>query len=257
MEALSNAIRLRTLRLGSRMINILHREIKLVFVMLGIAAIFRAAISQHTCELHLLSIEEWQDTVVQEIGCGNRRLAIIELGKDDLGIGVDEGLLVDAADALHVADVESVLRAAIARALALEFAVRLLLFFSFFQRYDLRLGQNQPLLRDLGFQGLEPLLHRLEIVTLPDTPDARRRDRKSTLPQLIGDADLAERRLLEGERNYGVFDLLPYTIRYDRLLAGDFLQRQLAAFYGVDGPTSAASKCQGGRWWATKEEDRL
>jgi len=36
------------------------------------------------------------------------------------GVGVDEGLLVDAADALQVADVERILSAAIARALQAE-----------------------------------------------------------------------------------------------------------------------------------------
>ena len=47
MEALTDAIRLRALRLGPRMIDILHRKIELLFVMLGIAAIFGATIGQH------------------------------------------------------------------------------------------------------------------------------------------------------------------------------------------------------------------
>ena len=34
---------------------------------------------------------------------------------DEYGVGVDEGLLVDAADALQVADIERILSAAIAR----------------------------------------------------------------------------------------------------------------------------------------------
>ena len=48
VETLSDAVRLRALRLGPGMIDVLDRKIKLVFVMLGIAAIFRAAISQNT-----------------------------------------------------------------------------------------------------------------------------------------------------------------------------------------------------------------
>jgi hypothetical protein len=51
----------------------------------------------------------------------------IELGEGDLGVGVDEGLLVDAPNPLHVADLEDVLSSAIAGAIALEFAMRLLL----------------------------------------------------------------------------------------------------------------------------------
>jgi hypothetical protein len=40
------------------MIDIFHREIKLIFVMLGIAAIFGAAIGQNTGELHFFSSKE-------------------------------------------------------------------------------------------------------------------------------------------------------------------------------------------------------
>ena len=48
-----DAIRLWTLRLGPGMVNIFHREIELIFVMLGIAAIFGAAIGQYPQELYL------------------------------------------------------------------------------------------------------------------------------------------------------------------------------------------------------------
>ena len=48
VEALSDAVRLRALRLGPVMIDVLDRKIKLVVVMLWIATIFRAAIGQHT-----------------------------------------------------------------------------------------------------------------------------------------------------------------------------------------------------------------
>ena len=45
VEPLDDAIRLRALGLGARMVNILECQVELVFVMLGIATIFRAAIS--------------------------------------------------------------------------------------------------------------------------------------------------------------------------------------------------------------------
>src|SRR6202047_462445 len=139
-----------------------------IFVMLGIAAIFRAAVGQNTAEPYLLFVEERHDAIVQEIGCRDWRFAIIELCECELRIGVDKGLLVNAADPFHVADVERVLGAAVARAFALELAVRLLFGFGFLQGDDLRLGQDQAFLRNLGFQRLEPLLHRLEIMALPD-----------------------------------------------------------------------------------------
>ncbi len=115
-------IRLWALRLGPGMIDILQCEIELIFVS-GIAAIFGTAIGQNTRELHLLFIEEGHDPIIQEIGRGDRRLAIIEFSESDFRIGINKSLLIDAANALHDADVEGVLGAAIARALALELAV--------------------------------------------------------------------------------------------------------------------------------------
>ena len=57
-------------------------------MMLGIAAIFRAAIGQDAAELHLVGVVERHYAIVEEIGRGDRRLAIIELGEGDLGVGV-------------------------------------------------------------------------------------------------------------------------------------------------------------------------
>ena len=61
-------------------------------------SIFVAAISQHAAEPHPPRIIERHDAIVDEISRGDGRLAIIELGEGDLGVGVDKGLLVDAAD---------------------------------------------------------------------------------------------------------------------------------------------------------------
>src|SRR5947208_16333883 len=51
----------------------------------------------------------------------------------------------------------------------------------------------------------------------------------SPLPQLVGNADLTEGRLLDGERNDGVLDLLRHAVLQHWLLAADFLQAQFAA----------------------------
>ena len=114
--------------------------------------------------------------------------------------------------------------------LALELAMGLLLGLGLFQRDDLRLGQHQAFLGALGFQRLEPLVHGLQIVAQPHAAHAGGRDREPALPQFVGDADLAEGRLLNGQRNDGVFDLLRHAVLQHRLLAADLLQRQLAAF---------------------------
>ena len=46
----------------------------------------------------------------------------------------------------------------------------------------------------------------------PHTAHAGGRDRKPALPQLVGNADLTEGRLLNGERNDGVIDLLRHAV---------------------------------------------
>jgi hypothetical protein len=83
------------------MVDILERQIELVFAVFRVAAIFRAAIGQHATEPHFARIIERHDAIVEEISGGDRRLAVIEFGEGDLGIGVDEGLLIDAADPIE------------------------------------------------------------------------------------------------------------------------------------------------------------
>jgi hypothetical protein len=108
-------------------IDVLDLKVEFVLVPLGVAAILGAAVGQHAQQLDALLLEEREDAVVQQIGRRDRRLAVVQLGEGDLGVGVDQRLLLDAPDALHVADVKGVLRPAVARTLALELAVRLLL----------------------------------------------------------------------------------------------------------------------------------
>ena len=45
VEPLDDAIRLWALGLGARMVDVLERQVELIFVVLGVATIFRAAIS--------------------------------------------------------------------------------------------------------------------------------------------------------------------------------------------------------------------
>jgi hypothetical protein len=50
-----------------------------------------------------VSVVERHEAIVEEVGSGNRRLAVVELGEGELGVGVDEGLLVDAPPATLIA----------------------------------------------------------------------------------------------------------------------------------------------------------
>ncbi len=82
-------------------VNILDRQVKLILVPLGIAAILGAAVGQHPQEWNLVLVVEGEHAVVQQVGGGDRRLAVVELGKADFGIGVDKGLLAQLTAAAN------------------------------------------------------------------------------------------------------------------------------------------------------------
>src|SRR4029434_9855287 len=97
-------------------------QVELVFVAL-VATELSTAVGQHPRQPDTVLVIERHHPVVEDLGRGDRRLTIIELGEGDLGIGVDEGLLVDPSHPLQCADIEGVLCSAVAWALALELAM--------------------------------------------------------------------------------------------------------------------------------------
>ena len=81
MEAFTDAVRLRALGLGARVIDVLDRKIQLILVPFGVAAELAAAASQHAQELDIVLLEEWQHAVIEQIGRRDGRLAVVELAK--------------------------------------------------------------------------------------------------------------------------------------------------------------------------------
>jgi len=63
-------------------------EIELVLARFRITGILAAALGQQTQQLDFVAVEEWQDAVVQQIGRRHPPLAVIELGKRNLGVGM-------------------------------------------------------------------------------------------------------------------------------------------------------------------------
>ncbi len=206
------------------------------------AAILGAAIGQHAGQLDPVLIEERHHAVVQQVGGGDRGLAVprvpaapgprtgSELGERHLGVGVDAGLLVDPPHPLERADVEGVLCRAVARTLAVELAMRLVVLPRPLQSDDLGFGQHQAVLCAFGLECLEPLLHGLQVVALPDTAHAGRGDRQAALLQLIGHPDLAKGRLFGSELDDRLLDGRLDPVLQDRLAFGHLGQRDLAAF---------------------------
>src|SRR5215212_1137019 len=178
METLADAVGLRALGLGAGVVDVLDRQVELVFVAVA-AAELGAAVGQHARQPDAVLVIERHDPVIEDLGRGDRCLTVIQLGKGHLGVGVDDTLLVDPPDPLQRADREGVLRAAVAGAFAVELAVRLLVGLGLFQGGNLRFGQQDTLLRRLGFERLEAQLHRGQVVALPDAAHPGRRDRQA------------------------------------------------------------------------------
>lgn len=60
----------------------------------------RAAVGQHLRQPNAVLVIKRRRPVIEVLDRGDRGLAVIELDEGDLGIGVDEGLLIDRPEAL-------------------------------------------------------------------------------------------------------------------------------------------------------------
>ena len=78
MEALADAVGLRALGLGPGVVDVLDRQIELVLMALGAAAVLGAAVGEHAVQRDRLLLEERQHPIIQQIGgrdrasCGRR-----------------------------------------------------------------------------------------------------------------------------------------------------------------------------------------
>jgi hypothetical protein len=145
-------------------------------------------------------VVERHHPIIENFGGGDRGLAVIKLGKSDFGVGIDDGLLIDSDHPFQGADIEGALGTAIARTFALELAMRLLVGLGLLERGDLRLGQQDALLRHLGFDSLQAVLDRGQIVTQPHEAHAGGRDRQAAPLQRLRYVHLTAG---------GLIDLLP------------------------------------------------
>ena len=107
-------------------------------------------------------------SVIEQIGGRDRCLAIVELGKGDLGVGVDEGLLINAPNSLEIANIERVLGAAVPGMLALELAMGLLFSLGFFQRH-----QSELPIAEVAARKCVPMFTAWVITPAPAEPGAR------------------------------------------------------------------------------------
>ena len=108
--------------------------------------------------------------------------------------------------------------------------MRFLIGLGLLERGDLRLGQQDALLGYLGLECLEAVLHRGQVVALPDATHTGRRNRQPAPLQRFRHSHLAPGRLLGRQRHSRLFDVDRRAVLQNRLLAANLLQRQFAAF---------------------------
>src|SRR5215831_11663087 len=95
---------------------------------------------------------------------------------------------------------------------------------------DLGFGQQDVILRHFGFESLEAVFHRGQIVALPHAAHTSGRDRQAPPLQHFRHPHLAPGRLLNRQVDRRLFDFRRGAVLQNRFAAADLLQRQLAAF---------------------------
>lgn len=91
-------------------------------------------------------------------------------------------------------------------------------------------GEHATVLCDLGLEGFQSLLHRLQIVAHPDAANPEGRHLSPALLQLVGSSRLTPGWLLDRDRHDGHLDLRRGAVLQIGLGARDLGQGQIAAF---------------------------
>lgn len=136
VKPLADTVRLRRTRLCFGVVNIFDRQVKLILVMLPIAAVFRAAIGQDTKQANVFGFKKRQHFIIEDIRCDERVFPIVKFDECDSRISINKGLLVDSADTFQIADIKGILRSQIAGMFSFDLTVRLLFEFGFLKRED-------------------------------------------------------------------------------------------------------------------------
>ena len=84
MEPLDDAVGLRAFGLGAGMVDVLDGQVGLVFVTVVGTAELGAAVGQQALQRDAVRLEEGNDAIVEQIGGGDRCLAVVELGEAEL-----------------------------------------------------------------------------------------------------------------------------------------------------------------------------
>ena len=114
--------------------------------MLGLTAILRSSIGEDSQQRDAFFLEERKNLVIKHIRSGNRCFFGIKLSDTVLGIGINEGLLVDMSHTFNITYVVGVLCPQVAGVVCLNFSMSLFKATGFFQGNQLIFSQNNAVL---------------------------------------------------------------------------------------------------------------
>ncbi len=147
--------------------------------------VFRSTIGQDPQKRNTVCFKEGKNPVIEEFSSCYCMFRSIEFGKSHPGVGVDKGLLINTAYALDIAHIVGILGTLVAGMLRFYLTMNLLLFFLPFQCNQLRFRQDDTILGNTGFLGLEALGEGFQIMSLQYTTNTGSRDENTLLTQFI------------------------------------------------------------------------
>jgi hypothetical protein len=165
LEALVDPIALGRFRLRLGMIDVLHGQIPLIFMILAVSAVPSTSVREDSQHLNAMLLEEGKNPIVEQIGGYGGVLPVIQLHEAKheakFAVGIDERLLLDAPNTFYIADEEGVLDSQILRMLGFDLSISFSLFYGLFQSRQLFFCKDPVFLNHLFFQGFRALFEGL------------------------------------------------------------------------------------------------
>jgi len=211
VQALDVAVGLRAAHLGGAVLDLLELQEQLVGMAVGPAAELAAVVREHGGDPGAQGLEGRDHVVVHDVHGGDRQLGGVQPPPGIAGEAVDDGLQIDFADALQVADEEGVHGDQVAGVPGLDLAFAEL-GAETLEQPDLLVGQVELLARDVLLQAHQALVPGQEVVAAPDPAHAARRDLDALQHQFVGDPQRAVAGVLQGVVENGPLDIPGYPV---------------------------------------------
>jgi hypothetical protein len=220
VKALTNAIGWGALGLRARVIDLFDGQVKLVRMTVRLPTILRASIREDASQRDAMVVEEREDPIVEEIRGDDRRFLDLQLGKANLRGGVDERLLIDPPDALEGPHVEGVLGATVARALTFNWPWASLSRWTRSRAASCASVRTQPSCATFASRALSRCFMVAAKSCRTQTQRTPAGERSDLLGELVRNAVLAPRRLIDGDGDNGVLELARDAICGDWVSGG-------------------------------------